>query len=166
MLYGVLSHVGNVGSGHYVSYVRPLGQRQWFEFDDTRVSPVSEDVAVRRQFGGGHGRGSGMFGMGTAPNAYMLIYVRQVSRLRGADAPSRYPRARGTERAASGPTASYAARPSLRCSHTAPPPIPRPQEEATAEAAAREEPNADLLPPGVRRAFEEDLKRRAAKRRR
>ena len=80
MLYGVLSHVGNVGSGHYVSYIRPLGQRQWYEFDDTRVSPVAEEAAVRRQFGGGHGQGTGMFGMGAAPNAYMLVYVRQVRR--------------------------------------------------------------------------------------
>lgn len=76
-LFGVLSHVGNVGSGHYVSYVRPLGQRQWYEFDDTRVTPVSEEAAVRRQFGGEHGHGSGLFGTGAAPNAYMLVYVRQ-----------------------------------------------------------------------------------------
>eukprot|EP00966_Prymnesium_polylepis_P180078 4169759-Prymnesium_polylepis.1 len=57
--------------------VRPLGQQQWYEFDDTRVSPVSEDAAVRGQYGGGHGRGTGLFGMGAAPNAYMLCYVRQ-----------------------------------------------------------------------------------------
>lgn len=90
VLYGVLSHVGEMGSGHYVAYVRPLGQRQWYEFDDTRVTPVKEETAVRRQFGGRHGRGSGPFGMGASPNAYMLVYVRQdeVAKMAEAEAPS------------------------------------------------------------------------------
>ena len=50
-LLAVLSHVGHFGSGHYVSYVRPVGRSQWIEFDDTRVSAVAERVAVRGQFG-------------------------------------------------------------------------------------------------------------------
>ncbi|KAL1508507.1 hypothetical protein AB1Y20_004608 [Prymnesium parvum] len=85
VLYGVLSHVGGAGCGHYVSYVRPLGQRQWYEFDDTRVRPVLEEVAVRRQFGGGHSQGGGMLGMGAAPNAYMLVYVRQEEALKATE---------------------------------------------------------------------------------
>jgi ubiquitin carboxyl-terminal hydrolase 7 len=78
-LHAVVSHVGEVGSGHYVAYVRPRGSRQWYEFDDTRVSAVAEDVAIRQQFGGRHGqRRGGMLGMGGhSPNAYMLVYVRK-----------------------------------------------------------------------------------------
>ena len=75
-LHAVLSHVGDAGGGHYISYVRPRGSRQWYEFDDTRVTKVPEDVAVRQQFGGSHSRRSGWLGMGAAPNAYMLVYVR------------------------------------------------------------------------------------------
>lgn len=77
-LQAVLSHVGDAGGGHYVAYVRPRGSKQWYEFDDTRVTPVSEDVAVRQQYGGAHStRGGGLLGWGQKPNAYMLVYVRR-----------------------------------------------------------------------------------------
>lgn len=77
-LQAVLSHVGDAGGGHYVAYVRPRGGKQWYEFDDTRVTPVSEDVAVRQQYGGAHStRGGGLLGWGQKPNAYMLVYVRR-----------------------------------------------------------------------------------------
>ena len=75
-LLAVLSHVGHFGSGHYVSYVRPVGRSQWIEFDDTRVSAVAERVAVRGQFGGRHSP-SHDARFGCAPNAYMLVYVRE-----------------------------------------------------------------------------------------
>ena len=74
-LAAVLSHAGGAGSGHYIAYVRPRGSKQWWEFDDTRVTPVAEHVAVKQQFGGRHSRGGGVFG--GAPNAYMLVYVRR-----------------------------------------------------------------------------------------
>lgn len=78
-LQAVLSHVGDAGGGHYVAYVRPRGSKQWYEFDDTRVTPVPEDVAVRQQYGGHHSArgGGGLFGWGQKPNAYMLVYVRR-----------------------------------------------------------------------------------------
>lgn len=77
-LYAVLSHAGNVGSGHYVAYVRPLGSDQWYEFDDTRVRAVSEEAAVKAQYGGDYSRAKrGFFDMGAPPNAYMLTYVRE-----------------------------------------------------------------------------------------
>ena len=75
-LHAVLSHMGDAGSGHYIAYVRPRGSSQWYEFDDTRVKPVAQQVAVRQQYGGRYGRGRSPFGMGAHPNAYMLIYVR------------------------------------------------------------------------------------------
>jgi len=78
-LHAVLSHVGDAGEGHYVAYVRPRGSKEWFEFDDTRVSKVGEEVAVRQQYGGRHARSRGGFlgGLGPKPNAYMLVYVRR-----------------------------------------------------------------------------------------
>lgn len=75
-LLAVLSHVGHFGSGHYVSYVRPVGRSQWLEFDDTRVTAVAERVAVRGQFGGRHSP-SHDARFGAAPNAYMLVYVSE-----------------------------------------------------------------------------------------
>lgn len=77
-LYAVLSHAGDVGSGHYVAYVRPLGSDQWYEFDDTRVRKVPEEAAVKAQYGGEYSRNKkGFFNMGAPPNAYMLTYVRE-----------------------------------------------------------------------------------------
>jgi len=76
-LHAVLSHEGDADSGHYRAYVQPRGGKQWYEFDDTRVTPVREEVAVKQQFGGRHARGGGLFGMGAKPNAYMLVYVRR-----------------------------------------------------------------------------------------
>jgi ubiquitin carboxyl-terminal hydrolase 7 len=81
-LYAVLSHAGDAGAGHYVAYLRPdAAGKRWFEFDDASVREVPQDAAVRRQYGGRHGRGRGLLKMGPAPNAYMLVYVR-----RGAEA--------------------------------------------------------------------------------
>ena len=78
-LRAVLSHVGHFGSGHYVAYVRRGAQ--WWEFDDTRVSAVPQDVAVRRQYGGRHAAAGGpdsrFVGFDAAPNAYMLVYAQQ-----------------------------------------------------------------------------------------
>ena len=79
-LHAVLSHEGDAGSGHYRAYVLPRrdgNSNQWYEFDDTRVTPVREDVAVKQQYGGKFARGGGMFGLGCKPNAYMLVYVRK-----------------------------------------------------------------------------------------
>jgi len=75
-LHAVVSHVGDVGSGHYVAYVRY--RNKWFKFDDTRVTEVAEEAAVTEQFGGEFApRGSRSFwGGGAAPSAYMLTYVR------------------------------------------------------------------------------------------
>lgn len=75
VLQAVLSHAGDAGSGHYVAYVRPRGEQTWYEFDDTRVTPVREEVAVRQQYGGRYARGRAVFG--APPNAYMLVYVRK-----------------------------------------------------------------------------------------
>jgi len=87
-LRAVLSHAGGFGSGHYISFVRPLGGGGgWYRFDDTRVERVAESAAVREQYGGDHApRGGGLFGLGgPSPSAYMLTYVRR-SEARAAEA--------------------------------------------------------------------------------
>lgn len=42
MLYAVSNHYGGMGAGHYTAYVLHGGK--WYDFDDDRVLPVSEDV--------------------------------------------------------------------------------------------------------------------------
>lgn len=61
-LYGVVNHIGSIGSGHYTSFVRQHranGQkRAWLCCDDSRVYKVSEEDVV-------------------TANAYLLFYMRK-----------------------------------------------------------------------------------------
>ncbi|KAH7854956.1 hypothetical protein Vadar_019578 [Vaccinium darrowii] len=41
ILYAVINHYGDMGGGHYTASVQHGGD-QWYEFDDSRVSPVAE----------------------------------------------------------------------------------------------------------------------------
>ena len=60
------------------SLVRASALCRRYEFDDTRVTAVREEVAVKQQYGGRHAqRASGWGGWGAKPNAYMLVYVRR-----------------------------------------------------------------------------------------
>ncbi|KAL5808588.1 hypothetical protein ACOSQ3_029279 [Xanthoceras sorbifolium] len=42
MLYAISNHYGVMGGGHYTAFV-DLGRKRWYEFDDDKVYPVSED---------------------------------------------------------------------------------------------------------------------------
>ncbi|CAN6465129.1 unnamed protein product [Victoria cruziana] len=42
-LYAVSNHYGSMGGGHYTAYVHHLGENRWYDFDDSHVSPISED---------------------------------------------------------------------------------------------------------------------------
>lgn len=65
-LYSVLVHSGDVYSGHYYSFQRPLSDASWYRFDDDRVSKVSAKAAMNDNFGG-EGKS----------NAYLLVYIRK-----------------------------------------------------------------------------------------
>eukprot|EP00931_Biecheleriopsis_adriatica_P061604 TRINITY_DN37048_c0_g1_i1.p1 TRINITY_DN37048_c0_g1~~TRINITY_DN37048_c0_g1_i1.p1 ORF type:complete len:1368 (+),score=256.41 TRINITY_DN37048_c0_g1_i1:41-4144(+) len=54
-LYGVVNHIGGMGSGHYTASIRSQGQ--WFCFNDDRVYSISEEDVC-------------------SPNAYLLFYAR------------------------------------------------------------------------------------------
>ncbi|XP_047316679.1 ubiquitin carboxyl-terminal hydrolase 8 isoform X2 [Impatiens glandulifera] len=42
MLYAISNHYGSMGGGHYTAFVNHGGD-QWYDFDDSHVSPVGED---------------------------------------------------------------------------------------------------------------------------
>ncbi|KAL4578562.1 hypothetical protein LXL04_014686 [Taraxacum kok-saghyz] len=42
MLYAISNHYGSMGGGHYTAFIRHDGDR-WYDFDDSRVSPIDED---------------------------------------------------------------------------------------------------------------------------
>ena len=81
VLHSVLVHSGDVGAGHYYTYIRPSCSMdyskldkteggEWYRFNDERVCKVSAKEAVDYNFGAGDlNRSSGT-------SAYMLLYVR------------------------------------------------------------------------------------------
>lgn len=42
-LYAVSNHYGGLGGGHYSAYAKLVEEDSWYHFDDSHVSPVSED---------------------------------------------------------------------------------------------------------------------------
>lgn len=42
MLYAISNHFGSMGGGHYTAFVNH-GSNQWYDFDDSHVSPIGED---------------------------------------------------------------------------------------------------------------------------
>ena len=41
--YAVSNHYGNMGFGHYTAYAQNHKTGAWYDFDDSHVSPISED---------------------------------------------------------------------------------------------------------------------------
>ncbi|XP_010252067.1 PREDICTED: ubiquitin carboxyl-terminal hydrolase 9-like isoform X2 [Nelumbo nucifera] len=42
-LYAISNHYGGLGGGHYSAYAKLIEEDRWYHFDDSHVSPVSED---------------------------------------------------------------------------------------------------------------------------
>ncbi|KAI4381571.1 hypothetical protein MLD38_007632 [Melastoma candidum] len=42
-LYALTNHYGGMGSGHYTAYIKLLEENRWYNFDDSHISPISED---------------------------------------------------------------------------------------------------------------------------
>ena len=95
-LQAIVVHVGEYGSGHYYSYVRPdIRSNDWYRFNDHEITSVSFSEVVSDTFGGRVARkaeeehrgllkrifGSvhgGSYGYGgRTSSAYMLQYVRR-----------------------------------------------------------------------------------------
>ncbi|PKA60058.1 Ubiquitin carboxyl-terminal hydrolase 10 [Apostasia shenzhenica] len=43
-LYAISNHYGSLGGGHYTAYAKLIEKDSWYHFDDSHVSPVSEDA--------------------------------------------------------------------------------------------------------------------------
>ncbi|KAH0926393.1 hypothetical protein HID58_018649 [Brassica napus] len=41
-LYAISNHYGGMGGGHYTAYAKLMDENKWYEFDDSRVSPIDE----------------------------------------------------------------------------------------------------------------------------
>ena len=47
-LAGIVQHLGSIGSGHYVAYCRHKTSGQWYLFDDSRVSLISNVASIEQ----------------------------------------------------------------------------------------------------------------------
>jgi hypothetical protein len=70
LLHSVLVHIGSRASGHHYVFIRPdITKNDWFCFDDSKVTRVSQKQAIDENFGNNRG----------GPTAYMLIYLKKSS---------------------------------------------------------------------------------------
>ncbi|CAF0809444.1 unnamed protein product [Rotaria sp. Silwood1] len=72
-LLSILVHSGDNSSGHYVSFINPELDGQWFKFDDDVVARVAPSDAMERNFGGIRDDDGRMYNT----SAYMLVYIRE-----------------------------------------------------------------------------------------
>ncbi|KAF9929459.1 CSN-associated deubiquitinating enzyme Ubp12 [Linnemannia zychae] len=63
-LYGVSNHMGGLGGGHYTAYAKNEKSGQWYNFDDSHVSPVSNVESIK------------------SSSAYLLFYRRRNATVR------------------------------------------------------------------------------------
>eukprot|EP00005_Dracoamoeba_jomungandri_P003044 CAMPEP_0174260310 /NCGR_PEP_ID=MMETSP0439-20130205/9536_1 /TAXON_ID=0 /ORGANISM="Stereomyxa ramosa, Strain Chinc5" /LENGTH=1088 /DNA_ID=CAMNT_0015344525 /DNA_START=16 /DNA_END=3282 /DNA_ORIENTATION=+ len=82
-LYAVLVHSGDVHGGHYYAFIRPTTKKQWYKFDDDRVTKAKKKEVFEGTFGGTDKRSyktqTGRTITSTykkCSNAYMLFYIR------------------------------------------------------------------------------------------
>lgn len=72
-LQAVLVHSGDNHGGHYVVFINPKLDGNWFKFDDEVVSRCTKKDAINNNFGG---NSSEDMTLRHSTNAYMLVYVR------------------------------------------------------------------------------------------
>lgn len=79
VLHAVLVHSGDIHGGHYVVYIKSLGDGQkWCKFDDDVVSTCTKQEAIDHNFGGSPGEDDDSSPpVRNCTNAYMLVYMRR-----------------------------------------------------------------------------------------
>lgn len=75
-LQAVLVHSGDNQAGHYIAYIDPKADGNWFKFDDDRVCATSKVEAIEYNFGGYRLDDIHLYIKTSNSNAYMLVYIQ------------------------------------------------------------------------------------------
>lgn len=77
-LAGVLVHSGTAEGGHYYSFIKERRTNEWFQFDDSNVTPFNLSKLKSECFGGGESNTNfyDWDNQNRSKNAYILIYER------------------------------------------------------------------------------------------
>jgi len=51
-LHSILIHRGTLGAGHYFAFIRPSLAPDWYEFNDSIVTPIAQSTALAIGAGG------------------------------------------------------------------------------------------------------------------
>ncbi|XP_046669066.1 ubiquitin carboxyl-terminal hydrolase 47-like isoform X1 [Homalodisca vitripennis] len=76
-LFSIMIHSGSASGGHYYAYIKDFSNGEWFCFNDTSVSRITNDD-IMKTYGGGALRGYYSGAYSSSTNAYMLMY-RQIN---------------------------------------------------------------------------------------
>ena len=79
-LFSIMVHSGSAVGGHYYAYIRSFETGKWYSFNDTSVTPITDEDIVRTYGSGARSMYSYSSMYTSSANAYMLMY-RQVSTL-------------------------------------------------------------------------------------
>lgn len=73
-LLSIMVHSGSAIGGHYYAYIKSVETKKWYSFNDSNVTPITQDD-ITRTFGGSSSSSyTSMYS--SSANAYMLIYRR------------------------------------------------------------------------------------------
>lgn len=84
-LFSIMIHSGSASGGHYYAYIKDFDKGNWYCYNDTSVTTITEED-IRKTYGGGPSRSGGYYSGAytSSTNAYMLMY-RQVDEARNAN---------------------------------------------------------------------------------
>lgn len=72
-LFAIMIHSGSASGGHYYAYIRDFESGMWYSFNDTTVSPITQED-IMKSFGGNSTYKNYYSSFSSSTNAYMLMY--------------------------------------------------------------------------------------------
>jgi ubiquitin carboxyl-terminal hydrolase 47 len=72
-LFAIMIHSGSASGGHYYAYIKDFETGNWYSFNDTSVTPITQED-ICKSFGGSGALKNYYSSFSSSTNAYMLMY--------------------------------------------------------------------------------------------